>query len=49
MGRVTDDRAVVYTQAGPDRLEETWVREPDGWRLRRVKVLGTDTGAAAAR
>jgi hypothetical protein len=49
MGRVTDDRAVVYTRVGPARLEETWRREPDGWKLHHVKELGSNPGAAAAR
>jgi hypothetical protein len=48
VGHVADDRAVVYTAAsGPGRLEETWVREPDGWKLGRVVQLGTTTGGTA--
>lgn len=47
MGRVTPDRAVVYTQPGAQRLEETWVREPDGWKLAHVKELGATSTAAA--
>jgi hypothetical protein len=48
VGRVTEDRAVVYTAAsGPGRLEETWVREPDGWKLGRVVQLGTATGGTS--
>jgi hypothetical protein len=49
MGRVTDASAVVYTRAGDARLEETWLREPDGWKLHHVKQLGSNPGAAAAR
>lgn len=49
MGRVTDDTAVVYTHTDRARLEETWRREPDGWKLHHVKELGTNPGAAAAR
>jgi len=52
VGRVTEGQAVVYThpgEAGAARLEETWVRGPDGWNLRRVKELGASNGAAATR
>lgn len=49
MGRVTADRAVVYTKPGATRLEETWVREPDGWKLAHVKELDGPTSASASR
>jgi hypothetical protein len=48
MGRVEPDRAVVYTKPGATRLEETWVRGPDGWRLAHVTELGAGSGTAAA-
>ena len=49
MGHVTDDSAVVYTRTDHARFEETWRREPDGWKLHHVKELGTNLGAATAR
>jgi len=49
MGRVTADRAVVYTQPGATRLEETWVRDTGGWKLAHVKELGGAPSASAAR
>jgi hypothetical protein len=50
MGRVRPDRAVVYTKPGAVKLEETWVREPDGWKLAHVKELdGTSSQASASR
>jgi uncharacterized protein RhaS with RHS repeats len=47
MGRVTSDRAVVYTQPEGVTLEETWVRAPDGWKLTRVKELDTSSASAS--
>lgn len=47
MGRVTPDSAIVYTKPDGRKLEETWVREPDGWKLSRVKELSGATGASA--
>jgi hypothetical protein len=49
MGHVEPDRAVVYTRPGATKLEETWVREPDGWKLARVKELDDASRASAAR
>ena len=49
MGRVTADRAVVYTKPGATRLEETWVREPEGWKLAHVKELDGATSTSASR
>jgi hypothetical protein len=49
MGHVEPDRAIVYTKPGNTKLEETWVREPDGWKLSRVKELDDASRASAAR
>jgi hypothetical protein len=53
MGRIRPERAVVYTQPADSKLEETWVREPDGWKLSSVKELGppstAPSSAAASR
>jgi hypothetical protein len=51
MGHVTADSAVVYTQAGSSasRHEETWVKQPDGWKLRESKdVASTGTPTTSA-
>ncbi|MDB4959496.1 MAG: hypothetical protein JWO36_7065 [Myxococcales bacterium] len=49
MGHVTADSAVVYTQVTPSapRREETWVKQPDGWKLRESKDLAS-TGTATS-
>jgi hypothetical protein len=49
MGHVTEDRAVVYTRPGETKLEETWVRQPDGWRLARVTELDARKPTSASR
>jgi hypothetical protein len=52
MGRVTPDRAVVFTRPGRSgavTLEETWVRDADGWKLAHVTELGHPTGTSASR
>lgn len=49
MGRVTPDRAVVYTRPGAVTLEETWVRDADGWKLAHVTELGRTAGTSASR
>jgi hypothetical protein len=52
MGRVTPDRAVVFTRSGrpgATTLEETWVREADGWKLAHVTELGRTTDTSASR
>lgn len=49
MGRVTPDRAVVYTRPGAVTLEETWVRDADGWKLAHVTELGHTARASASR
>ena len=49
MGHVEPDRAVVYTRPGETKLEETWVREPDGWKLSRVTELADGPRSTASR
>jgi hypothetical protein len=49
MGHVEPDRAVVYTRPGATNLEETWVREPDGWKLSRVTELDGGPRSTASR
>jgi hypothetical protein len=49
MGHVTPDLAVVYTHPGDTKLEETWVRQPDGWKLSRVTELDATPRASASR
>jgi hypothetical protein len=49
MGHVTPDLAVVYTHPGDAKLEETWVRQPDGWKLARVTELDATPRASASR
>jgi hypothetical protein len=52
MGRVTPDRAVVFTRSGRPgamTLEETWVRDADGWKLAHVTELGHTAGTSASR
>lgn len=49
MGHVTPDLAVVYTRPGDTKLEETWVRQPDGWKLSRVIELDATPRASASR
>jgi hypothetical protein len=49
MGRVTPDRAIVYTRPGAVTLEETWVRDADGWKLARVTEVGRTAKASASR
>jgi hypothetical protein len=41
MGHVTDESAVVYTQANDSapRREESWTRTQDGWRLADAKDI----------
>jgi hypothetical protein len=36
MGHTTDDSAVVYTQTakGAPTVEETWVKDGDGWKMK---------------
>lgn len=41
MGAVTNDRAVVYTDAKDGRREETWVRGANGWTMTEGKVVST--------
>jgi hypothetical protein len=47
MGRVTPDRAIVYTRPGATPLEETWVRGGDGWTLAHVTELGNSSASAS--
>jgi hypothetical protein len=47
MGRVTSDRAIVYTRPGAAPLEETWVRGADGWTLAHVTELGGRSESAS--
>lgn len=49
MGRVRSDRAVVYTRPGAVKLEETWVREPEGWKLAHVRELDDAPRSTASR
>jgi len=44
MGRVTAERAVVYTTtASGDRQEETWVKSGGAWKLEAATpIAGTD-------
>ena len=49
MGKVAPDRAVVYTRPGDTTLEETWVRDADGWKLARVTELGNPSSTSASR
>ena len=49
MGHVTPDLAVVYTRPGDTKLEETWVRQPDGWKLSRVTEVDATPSASASR
>lgn len=49
MGHVTPDLAVVYTRPGNTKLEETWIRQPDGWKLSRVTELDATPSASASR
>jgi hypothetical protein len=49
VGRVTPDRAVVYTRPGAVTLEETWVRDADGWKLAHVTELGRTADTSASR
>ena len=49
MGRVTPDRSVVYTRPGAVTLEETWVRDADGWKLARVSEVSRTARASASR
>jgi hypothetical protein len=49
MGHVEPDRAVVYTHPGATKLEETWVRGPDGWKLAHVTELGDARPSTASR
>lgn len=36
MGHTTDDSAIVFTQTakGAPTVEETWVKEGDGWKMK---------------
>ena len=34
MGKVTNESAVVYTETGAARREETWSKSASGWSLR---------------
>ena len=47
MGRVTPDRAIVYTRPGATALQELWVHRPDGWMLAHVTELGRDSASAS--
>lgn len=49
MGHVEPDRAVVYTRPGATKLEETWVRAPDGWKLSHVTELDDGPSSTASR
>jgi hypothetical protein len=49
MGRVTPDRAVVYTRPGAVTLEEVWVRDADGWKLAHVTEVGRTARTSASR
>ena len=50
MGRVTPDRAVVYTRPGAVTLEEVWVRDADGcWKLAHVSEVGRTASTSASR
>lgn len=49
MGRVTSDQAIVYTRPGAVTLEETWVRDAEGWKLARVTEVGRTARASASR
>jgi hypothetical protein len=49
MGRVTPDRAVVYTRPGAITLEETWVRDADGWKLTQVTEVSRSASTSASR
>lgn len=39
MGKVTGESAVVYTEAGAARREETWSKSPSGWSLRDSREI----------
>ncbi len=39
MGRVSADRATIYTAARDGRREETWVKGPSGWAMTEGKLV----------
>src|SRR5207302_1205408 len=49
MGHVESDRAIVYTRSGANKLEETWVRDSDGWKLAHVTELDAAPRSTASR